>query len=789
MEIAFDGIPFMIVSKKVMSCQYGSDKCIAQKRRYREKMEEPGMKKKRRNVVFTKKRDCPAQIRLREVIKFPDYKVKNDSKYNRRVLSRKCHNDMKTGVNVSFQRRIYICLPSPDDHQFHPTHKKGVRMRAAVLEKPSDLPQHRLKVSVNRVSRPEPKRNEVLIKVAATSVSRQDISKRYEAWPLKCGVSNMLGTEAAGTIEKVGDVLQSTWKKGDRVMCLLSSGGNAEYVNALEDHLMLVPDFMSFSAAAAIPEVWLMAYHLLYGIGNIKKGDDVLIHAGASGVGTAAIQLVNLAGGRAIVTAGSWSKVELCKSIGAVAGFNYKEQDFAQEVLQFTEDQGVKIILDCVGGIHCAGNVKVIATDGLWIIYGLLSGSEISGDILPAILKKRVSIKGASMHNMPDSYKVELIKEFKQNILPHFTPGSSVALSPIINKMYALKGIVEAHDFVESNTSMGKVIITLEETKDTSSRDEQTKRELFEVAKSFQALADGIVEIEQVAEVTQKGAVGSDAAVLMTSPLQGMTNQIIELKHGGSIAQTETEKSVQVLLADKNVESSVHVTTASTGPVQSMNTGELLVSMQSIESKNTMVFTEPTQTFIIQNDQAAVLQAKDRQVFQDKTQGHTFVEQQQPNSTCIYTGTPNANQNQLLSHVQSVEQSNNFGQSETVHLLNQAHIEGHPQLIGQVQEVETMETDHLYQEQQTGHQSFIGNNNQTINIQAQHSQFENLTGSNQSQNIHAQHGLDRGFAQEAVYTNQPHQPANNKQEIIFVLEQDVGNPESEFVLDKALAKS
>ncbi|XP_071956551.1 uncharacterized protein [Antedon mediterranea] len=753
MDIPFDGVPFMIVSKKIMSCQYGSDKCIAQKRRYRQKMEEPGVTKKRRNVVFCKKRDCPVQIRFREVIKFPDYKVVNDSKYNRRVQSRKCHHDMKTGVNVRFERQIYVLLPSPDDHQFHPTHKKDFRMRAAVLDKSIDQPQYRLKVIINKVSRPEPKKNEVRIKVAATSVSRQDIAKRYESWPLPLGVSSMVGTDAAGTIEKVGDILQSKWKKGDRVMCLVSHGGNAEYAIALEDHVMPIPDFMSFSAAAAIPEAWITAYYLLHVLGGINKGDDVLIHAGASGVGTALIQLVKLAGGRAIVTASSWSKLEMCKNIGAVAGFNYKEQDFAQEVLTFTKDQGVTLILDCVGAIHCAGNAQVIATEGVWVVYGLLSGTETPIDLLSTILKKRVNVIGASMQSMDNSYKAELVAGFKERLLPHFSPGTQSSLSPIINKLYPLKCVGEAYHFVESNSSMGKVILTLE---DSLIRDEQAKRELLEVAKSFEALANGVIEVDQ-----GKVTVMQDGQVLAAETLK--LGHIIGLRQQNNVLQSETEESVQVLLADKmDVGSTVHVTT---DQVQGLNSTNLLVGMQNVEHENTIVYTDHERTFIIENEQESISNAKDGQ-FTQTCADNTF----------IYSGSQPDNQNQVLNHVQSIEQSNSFNQSEAEHLLNQGQIEGQPQLIGHIQEVETMDTDHLYHDQPTQSYNTTG---QSINIQTQQTDFDGMNSSNQAQHIDSQGELNQGFTQKVVYTNQPHHSGDKQQEIIFVLEEAVANSSSE----------
>ncbi|XP_064611597.1 LOW QUALITY PROTEIN: quinone oxidoreductase PIG3-like [Liolophura sinensis] len=239
---------------------------------------------------------------------------------------------------------------------------------------------------------PTLKRAEVLIRVVCTAINRADTLQRKGGYPPPPGASEILGLEAAGMIHQLGPDCMAGWKVGDRVMALLPGGGNAEYVAAHEDQLIAIPSGMSFDTAAAIPETWLTAFQLLHTIGKVQAGDWVLIHAGGSGVGTAAIQLSLLAGAKPIVTAGSQAKIETAKSLGAVAGFNYKEGDFSEKVTQATGGSGANLILDCVVRSFWEQNVKLIAVDGRWVSYGLLGGPKVEGNLLGFILRKRIQL-------------------------------------------------------------------------------------------------------------------------------------------------------------------------------------------------------------------------------------------------------------------------------------------------------------------------------------------------------------------------------------------------------------
>ncbi|XP_041355110.1 quinone oxidoreductase PIG3-like isoform X2 [Gigantopelta aegis] len=355
---------------------------------------------------------------------------------------------------IQRQRSLFVGVVSPK-----------VMMRAAQF-----TPGGPDKLYIGDVPVPVPKNNEVLIKVYATAVNRADTLQRKGLYPLPPGASDVLGLEAVGVIEQIGSSVDGGWKLGDRVMALLSGGGNAEYVASPAEQLMPVPDSLDFVTAAAIPEVWLTAYQLLHTIGQVKKGDHVLIHGGGSGVGTAAIQLVKLAHARPIVTAGSEAKLKVARSLGAVAGFNYKQEEFTDKVLNATEGKGVELILDCVGASFYQQNIKCIAVDGTWVVYGLLGGGSINGDILRQLLLKRVTITGTTLRARSLPYKKELVKNFTQQILPRFESG---ALKTLIHTVLPLDNLAEAHRMMEANENTGKIVIQV-----SSSEDNQQKQEL-----------------------------------------------------------------------------------------------------------------------------------------------------------------------------------------------------------------------------------------------------------------------------------------------------------------------
>ncbi|XP_008488945.1 quinone oxidoreductase PIG3 [Calypte anna] len=314
---------------------------------------------------------------------------------------------------------------------------------------------------VKEVMKPHPGEGEVLVKVSASALNRADLLQRRGKYPPPKGASDILGLEAAGRVAGLGAGCKGQWKPGDAVMALLSGGGQAEYVTVPEGHLMPVPKNLTLTQAAAIPEAWLTAFQLLHSVAKVQKGERVLIHGGASGVGMAAIQLVRLTEAIPVVTVGTQEKLKATASAGAAAGFNYRSEDFSEKVLAFTHGTGVDVILDCVGSSYWEKNLKCLSTGGRWIIYGLLSGGEVHGDLLGKLLSKRGSIQTSLLRPRDKEYKEQLVKAFTEDVLPYFSGGASPHLQPVVDSIYPLHQIAQAHKFMEENKNIGKIVIEM----------------------------------------------------------------------------------------------------------------------------------------------------------------------------------------------------------------------------------------------------------------------------------------------------------------------------------------
>lgn len=309
---------------------------------------------------------------------------------------------------------------------------------------------------ISPVPKPVLKEKEILIRVHTTSVNRADLIQRKGMYPPPPGVSEILGLEAAGEVEKVGPGCVR-WQEGDCVMALLPGGGYAELVAAHEDHVMRIPDSMTFEEAGGVPEAWLTAYQLLHKVAGIKPGQNVLIHAGGSGVGLAAVQLARVAGAVPIVTAGAPEKLLKATQLGAAAAYNYKKENIAEKISKFTNGHGADIVLDCIGRSMLDDNCQAVAVDGCWVVYGLMSGSKVeSADFLSMILRKRIRLQGTTLRSRDTQYKTELVNDFAQNILPRF---KSKELQTVIDKVFPLGQISHAHRYIENNSNTGKVII------------------------------------------------------------------------------------------------------------------------------------------------------------------------------------------------------------------------------------------------------------------------------------------------------------------------------------------
>ena len=297
--------------------------------------------------------------------------------------------------------------------------------------------------------------DEVLVEVRATAVNRADLSQARGSYPPLPGASEVLGLEMAGVVVDVGADVKG-WRPGDRVCALLPGGGYAERVAVPAGMLLRLPAGWSFTQGAAVPEVWYTATINLFDEGQLQAGETGLIHAGASGVGTAAIQLAVDAGVRAVVTVGSQEKAAFCRELGATA-INYKEQDFLAEVMASTAGQGVDVILDPVGGAYLARNVDALRRFGRLVNIGLLSGPM--GELnMGQLLGKRLRIVGSTLRTRPPAEKIAITRRFEAEVWPKLAAGR---LRPIIDTVFPIAEAQAAHEYVLANRNMGKVILEL----------------------------------------------------------------------------------------------------------------------------------------------------------------------------------------------------------------------------------------------------------------------------------------------------------------------------------------
>jgi len=297
---------------------------------------------------------------------------------------------------------------------------------------------------------------QVLVDIKATAVNRADLLQAQGLYPAPPGESEILGLEMCGVVAAVG-ASATGWQVGDRVLGLLAGGGYAQQVAVDPQMLIRLPDDWSFAQGAAIPEVWLTAFSNLFTEGALQAGERVLLHAGGSGVGTAGIQLARAAGATVYATAGSGAKLDKCRELGASLAVNYKTQDFFNEVMGVTQDQGVDLILDPVGAAYLSQDLNLLRVNGRLVIIGLMGGSmaEIN---LGSLLGKGLRIIGTRLRARPLSEKIAITREFKERFWPMLEQGR---LQPVIDKVFPIEAAQAAHDHVRQNLNTGKVVLEM----------------------------------------------------------------------------------------------------------------------------------------------------------------------------------------------------------------------------------------------------------------------------------------------------------------------------------------
>ena len=300
--------------------------------------------------------------------------------------------------------------------------------------------------------------SEVLIKVKAAGINRADILQRQGKYPPPAGASDILGLEVSGTIAALGPNAKH-WRVGDKVCALLSGGGYAEYVTAPESHCLPVPDNIDLSEAAALIEAVATVYANLFESAAVKANETVLVHGGSSGIGTMAIQMLKCAGAKVFVTVSTEEKAEFCRRLGADKAINYKKEDFVEAVKQATDNRGVDIILDMVGGDYVNRNLQILAFKGRHISIarqGQGGGGALSTIDMRLVILKHLTLTGSSLRARSNAEKARLIHEIAAKIWPWVAEGR---IKPVIFQALPLTNAAEAHRLIESGLHKGKIIL------------------------------------------------------------------------------------------------------------------------------------------------------------------------------------------------------------------------------------------------------------------------------------------------------------------------------------------
>jgi len=325
-------------------------------------------------------------------------------------------------------------------------------MRAVVQSERGDAST----LQVGEVPDPQLTPSQVLIRVAAAGVNRADAMQRVGAYPPPAGASDVLGLEVSGEVVRVGSEVAG-WRPGDRVMALIEGGGYAELAAAPATQVMPIPASLSLIEAGGIPEVFITAHDNLFTRGRLHSGDTVLVHGGAGGVGTAAIQLAKQHGCRVLATARGDARVQRCVELGADIGMDHAAQDFAEVTRDATGGAGADVILDVVGASYLARNLAALAADGRLVIIGSQGGTRAELDIA-LLMRRRGSVVATHLRHRPAVQKAGIVGRFVREVLPLLELR---AVRPVIGAVFPLAQVADAHRALEASEQVGKIVLSV----------------------------------------------------------------------------------------------------------------------------------------------------------------------------------------------------------------------------------------------------------------------------------------------------------------------------------------
>lgn len=314
-------------------------------------------------------------------------------------------------------------------------------------------------LEVREVADPEPQSQQVRVRVHAAGLNRADLMQARGHYPAPAGVpADQPGLEYAGVIEATGPDGTAGWKPGDRVYGLVGGGGLAQFVVVHERLVAALPSNLDFEQAAAVPEAFITAHDALENQARLRPGESVLIHAVGGGVGLAAAQIARASGCLVYGTSRTAWKLERAEELGVSVGIDTSRDDFAQVVLRETAGRGVPVLIDHLGASFWKANLEALATRGRLVLVGLLTGASVERVDLGTLLRKRLTVVGTTLRARGLEEKIEATRAFASRVNPWLERG---VVRPVVDRVFGFEQIREAEEYLESNSSLGKVVVTL----------------------------------------------------------------------------------------------------------------------------------------------------------------------------------------------------------------------------------------------------------------------------------------------------------------------------------------
>ena len=310
-------------------------------------------------------------------------------------------------------------------------------------------------LTLSELPDPEPGTGEIVIDVSATAVNRADLLQRQGMYPPPPGASEIIGLECSGIVSAVGPEA-GDWQVGDQVCALLAGGGYATRVCVPAGQVMPVPDGVDLVTAAALPEVACTVWSNVFMVAGLQPDEHLLVHGGAGGIGTFAIQLASALGARVLTTAGSAEKLAVCTDLGADVAINYREEDFVAAVREATDGHGADVILDNMGASYLGRNVEALATEGRLVIIGMQGGTKGELDI-SILLRKRGAVVATALRSRPTAEKTAICAAVAEHVWPLVAEGR---IRPVVHTTLPLAEAGDAHALMEAGDNVGKILLT-----------------------------------------------------------------------------------------------------------------------------------------------------------------------------------------------------------------------------------------------------------------------------------------------------------------------------------------